>query len=91
MGSIPLCFCVQRKKQLIINSEVIFQDFENYNESNIKGKRESLNSLLNRKSEIDNYKNTLSIKKDFINPLPDIVIIKHKNLWSLECLDNEYI
>ena len=80
MGSSPLCFCEQRRNQLIIDSEIIFQNFEDYLESINKGKRESINSILNKKSEIDNFKNTLSIKNDFINPLPDIVIIKHKNL-----------
>ena len=80
MGSSPLCFCEQRRNQLIIDSEIIFQDIEDYLKHINKSKGDSLSSILNRKSEIENYKNTLLIKTGFINPLPDIVIIKHKNL-----------
>ena len=80
MGSIPTCFCGQKRNQLIIDSEIIYQNFEDYIEHSNKGKRDSQNSILNRKSETDNYKNTLSIRNDFINPLPEIVVIKRKNL-----------
>ena len=80
MGSIPTCLYGQKRNQLIIDSEIIFQDFEDYIEHCNKGKRDSQNSILNRKSETDNYKNTLSIRNDFINPLPEFVIIKRKNL-----------
>ena len=80
MGSIPTCLCGQKRNQLIIDSEIIFQNFEDYIEHINKGKRDSQNSIFNRKSETDNYKNTLSIRNDFINPLPEIVVIKRKNL-----------
>ena len=80
MGNIPTCLCGQKRNQLIIDSEIIFQDFEDYIEHCNKGKRDSQNSILNRKSETDNYKNTLSIRNNFINPLPEIVVIKRKNL-----------
>ena len=80
MGSNPYCFCVQKKNQLIIDSEIIFQNFEDYLEHSNKDKRESQNSIINRKTEIENSKNTLSIRNDFINPLPEIVVIRRKNL-----------
>ena len=80
MGSIPTCLCGQKRNQLIIDSEIIFQNFEDYIEHINKGKRDSQNSIFNRKSETDNYKNTLSIRNNFINPLPEIVVIKRKNL-----------
>ena len=78
MGSTPFC-CVQKRNQLIIDSEIIFQDIEDYLKSFNKLKIGSQNPILNKKSELDNYKNTLSIKNDFINPLPDIVVIRRKN------------
>lgn len=80
MGSTPSCLCFQKKNQLIIDSEIIFQNFEDYMENINKEKRDSRNSIINKKSEIDNYKNTLSIRNDFINPLPEIVVIRYKNL-----------
>ena len=80
MGNIPTCLCGQKRNQLIIDSEIIFQNFEDYIEHINKGKRDSQNSIFNRKSETDNYKNTLSIRNNFINPLPEIVVIKRKNL-----------
>ena len=78
MGSIPNCCCAEKRKNVIKNSELIIKKYESCNLL----KLESLdNSYSNKKldNEIIN-KSTLSPQVPFINPLPNIVILKHKKI-----------
>ena len=78
MGSIPYCCCAEKRKNVIKNSELIIKKYESCNLL----KQERLDySDSNKKldNEIIN-KSTLSRQMTFINPLPNIVILKHKKI-----------
>ena len=81
MGNVPYCFNCEQEKQLIKGSEVIIDDDSN-EFSNLKYKEIKSNQdfILNRKLELDTNKNTLSPQIDFINPLPNIVILKPRRI-----------
>ena len=80
MGCIPYCNCYSKKKQVIIKSEIFIPKMES--NSNIYNKELNKISYSNVKEKIDSdlSKSTLSPEyNNFINPLPDIVVIKYKN------------
>ncbi len=79
MGCIPYSNCLPKKKQAIIKSEIFIPKIER--NSNIFN--EELNKIsysnIKEKIDFDLNKSTLSPEyNNFINPLPDIVIIKYK-------------
>ena len=78
MGSIPNCCCVEKRKDVIKNSELIIKKYESCNLIRLE---RANNSDTNKKldNEIIN-KSTLSPQVPFINPLPNIVILKHKKI-----------
>ena len=78
MGSIPNCCCVEKRKDVIKNSELIIKKYESCNLIRLE---RTNNSDTNKKldNEIIN-KSTLSPQVPFINPLPNIVILKHKKI-----------
>ena len=78
MGNSICCIANEKGQQPIIQSELMFESFENINEKEINynklnSKNESYikktTSAFSPKSDEDN---------DFVNPLPKIVIIKRK-------------
>ena len=81
MGNMPYCSCIEKRKSISINSDIIIKKYYNSNLTRKEklGKYES-NKILD--SEID--KNTFSPQHYFINPLPNIVIIKHKNFLNIK-------
>ena len=78
MGGTPFCFCFEKRRSITINSELIIKKYDSSNLINIKG-IEYFVSNNKLDSEIIN-KTTLSKQVQFINPLPNIVILKHKNI-----------
>ena len=75
MGSIPYCTCFEKKSQIItVKSDIEVNNIENFSNCYSKEKRDTTNR------DYENNKITLSPQYNFINPLPKIVIIKHKNI-----------
>ena len=79
MGNIPFCYCYEKNKQIVMNSDLYIKGIENH--SNINKKDTNNNNIyINEKFEFDINKSTLSPQNKLINPLPEIVIIKYKKL-----------
>ena len=83
MGNSFCCISFEQKEKLIIKSEIKFNNKEIITKLNNKEIKYVQNSNTNKNKENDNNKSTtFSPKNDkifgFINPLPDIVIIKPK-------------
>ncbi len=70
MGNIPHCVCIEKRNQILLKSELDINNIEYMKERNQKFE----------KIESQNNETTLSPQYKFINPLPEIVIIKHKKL-----------
>ena len=80
MGNVPYCFDYEQRRQILKNSEVIIDDSNEF--SNLKDKeiKPSQDFILNKKLDLDTNKNTSSPQIDFINPLPNIVILKPRRI-----------
>ena len=86
MGNSFCCNNFDRKQQMVIQSDLIYETFEEKVNHPVKVKDAKNDIILNR-----NHKHDYSFQKtntctpqsidesDFINPLPDIVIIKKKH------------
>ena len=75
MGSMPYCLCDTNKKYTTIESDLFVEQIED--DSYIFDKE--MNKMNNSNSKIDlGMHKTLSPQNNFINPLPDIVVIKYK-------------
>ena len=77
MGNMPNCTYFSKTKQIISKSEVIIKDFENIINLSKKEIKDKSNYNIDKKDENEN---TLSSQNYFINPLPEIVIVKFKKL-----------
>ena len=78
MGNIPYCVCNEKRKQISIKSEFDLNKLENILDSGINVKEEDNQQFESGKMECENNKSTLSPQNKFINPLPEMVIIKYK-------------
>ena len=82
MGNSLCCITNEKGEQpLIIQNELIYESFENINEKEIN----DYNKNLKNESYIKKTTSAFSPKSDedsnyFVNPLPDIVIIKRKKI-----------
>ena len=81
MGHSFCCIYFEQKEKFAIKSEIKFKNKEINKNLNIKEIKYIQNSNTNKKKEYDNNKSTDFSPKndkinDFVNPLPDIVIIK---------------
>ena len=81
MGHSFCCIHFEQKEKLVIKSEIKFKNKEINKNLNIKEIKYIQNSNTNKKIEYDNNKSTDFSPKndkinDFVNPLPEIVIIK---------------
>ena len=80
MGSVPYCFSVEQKKQIIKDSEVVIDDSNEFSNIKYKEIKTSQDFILNKKLDLETNKNSLSPQIDFINPLPNIVIVKPRRI-----------
>ena len=80
MGNVPFCFNCEQKKQIIKDSEIIIDDSNEFANIKYKEIKASQDFILNKKLDLDTNKNTLSPQIDFINPLPNIVILKPRRI-----------
>ena len=77
MGNIPFCICIEkRKNKLLIESDIIIKKFENY--SNLSNEERKGHNYIIKKFDYELNKGSLTPQNDFVNPLPNIVILKHK-------------
>ncbi len=79
MGNMPLCFCIGKRKNLSINSDFIIKKYDNSTSKLIDKEKQDKNES-NKKNDNEVNRSTLSPQTKFNNPLPNIVIIKHKKL-----------
>ena len=82
MGSTPFCFCSENKNCINAISDVIIKQNDNDLNLNYKERTEKENYNINKISDYDNNRSnsTFSPPGKFINPLPDIVVLKYKKL-----------
>ena len=80
MGNVPYCFNCEQKKQIIKDSEIIIDDSNEFANIKYKEIKASQDFILNKKLDLDTNKNTFSPKIDFVNPLPNIVILKPRRI-----------
>ena len=80
MGSIPNCICYTNKKYVLIESDLYVDNNNMEVDSYIYNKEFGKMNISNSRDKMDSDINrtTLSPQNNFINPLPDIVIIKFK-------------
>ena len=86
MGNSFCCANNDRKPQIIIESELIYETFEEKVNKIVKEKEIKNNIISNRNLKQDfSFQKSINTstpknvdEKDFINPLPEIVIIKIK-------------
>ena len=86
MGNSYCCDKIDRNKQIVIESDIIYETFVE-NENHTIKEKEKKNDIISNKTlkhgssyqKITNSLTHQSIdENDFINPLPEIVIIKFK-------------
>ena len=78
MGSISYCICIEEKTKKLSESEIIIKKFEKYtNDANLSNEEIKDNNHI-KKFDYDVNNNSLTPQNDFNNPLPNIVILKHK-------------
>ena len=81
MGNMPHFNCCNGKnKQIIIQSDLEIQGFENHSNINSKETNNNRYLYINDKENNDILRKSLSPENRFINPLPDIVCIKYKKI-----------
>ena len=80
MGNVPYCFNCEQKKQIIKDSEIIIDDSNEFSNIKYREIKTSQDFILNKKLDLDTNKNSLSPQIDFINPLPNIVILKPRRI-----------
>ena len=82
MGNSFCCNNFDRRQQVVLQSDLIYESLEEKENYIIREK--DINSNSNHKSNLSLQKNTnifspkSSDENDFINPLPEIVVIKFK-------------
>ena len=79
MGSIPYCICIEKRKNKLLESEIIIKKFDNYtNDANLSNEERKDHNYIIKNLDYDINKGSLTPQNDFDNPLPNIVILKHK-------------
>ena len=80
MGNIPYCICIENRKQISIQSDLDMNNLDNILNLHINVKEADNQQFESGKMECENNKTTLSPQNKFINPLPEMVIIKYKKV-----------
>ena len=85
MGHSFCCITFEQKEKLVIKSEIKFKNKEFITNLDNKEIKYIQNSNTIKKKEFDNNKSTAFSPKndkinDFVNPLPEIVVIKPKKI-----------
>ena len=79
MGSIPYCICIEKRSNKLLESDIIIKKYENYtNYDNLSNEERKVHNYINKKFGYEPSKSSLARKNDFVNPLPNIVILKYK-------------
>ena len=78
MGNSYCCVSVEKKKQLILQSELMVKSIENINEKEINDNNLSLKNEFYIKKTTSALSPQTDEDNEFINPLPEFVIIKRK-------------
>ena len=76
MGSIPYCICIENRKNKLLESDIIINKFENY--SNLSNEERKSHNFIVKNLDNEFNKSTLNPQNDLVNPLPNIVVLKHK-------------
>ena len=81
MGSIPYCVCIKKRKNKLLESEIIIKKYDNYtNDVNLSNEERKHHNYIIKNLDYDLNKSSLTPQNEFGNPLPNIVILKHKKL-----------
>ena len=79
MGSIPYCICIQKRENKLIESDIIINKYEDHtNYANLSNEERKNHNYITKKLDYEFNESSLTPQNDIINPLPNIVILKHK-------------
>ena len=78
MGNSYCCIASEKGQQFIIQSEYMVERIENINEKELNYNNLNLKNDCYRKKTTSTVSPQMKEDNDFINPLPDLVIIKRK-------------
>ena len=79
MGSIPYCICIEKRSNKLLESDIIIKKYEHYtNYDNLSNEERKVHNYINKKLGYEPSKSSFARKNDFVNPLPNIVILKYK-------------